>query len=281
MILQIFKKRSKCSIVFLTLLILSVMTGAVFFWRDDLGRLAWQKYHNADWAITLDRNDANLAMEIGSYHFNGVIGGGKYDLEIAGKAYEKAVSINPQILWGHYQLARISFVKADFGKALTEINKELEGNPENLRSLYVRGLIYAYRGYPGDLEKSEMDFRNFTKWAPSEWAGYNDLAWILQKEKKYKEAEVAIQEAMKNTPNADKNPWLWNSSGVAKLNLKDYISAKSSFDRAKSLAGALSETEWAQSYPGNDPSIVADGLEAFRNAIEENINKTILNISRK
>src|SRR3990172_10167699 len=122
--------------------------------------------------------DAGFLMRQGNFYFNG----GAYDLEKAERAFQRAVRIEPGILWGHYQLARIYFVKGNFDKAIEEINKELEANPENLRSLYVRGLIYGYRNQFGDLELVENDFRRFTYWAPSEWAGYNDLAWILSKE---------------------------------------------------------------------------------------------------
>ena len=119
---------------------------------------------------------------------------------------------------GHYQLARIAFVRSDFDTALREINAELAANPENLRSLYVRGLIYGYRGLLGDLALAESDFTRFTEWAPSEWAGYNDLAWILAKEGKYQEIETVMARALKNVPGGTENPWLWNMLGVARLN---------------------------------------------------------------
>src|SRR3989338_315442 len=119
-----------------------------------------------------ERIDPKLEMQTGNYYFNG----GAYDLEKAEEAFKRALRADPKILWGHYQLARIYFVKGEKEKALKEINKELEANPANLRSLYVRGLI---NGYSGDLKNAEEDFRRFTLWAPKEWAGYNDLAWIL------------------------------------------------------------------------------------------------------
>ena len=165
--------------------------------QDALAKLLWQKYHLPNTAILLNQSDADLAMLVGSYHFNGVIGGGEYNLDIAEKAYKKAVSINPKILWGHYQLARIYFVKGDSARALEEINQELEANPENLRSLYVRGLI---SGYTKNFAGAEKDFRRFTLWAPKEWAGYNDLAWILAKEGKYAETESAIKKAFQEIP---------------------------------------------------------------------------------
>ncbi|OGF92316.1 hypothetical protein A3H05_00385 [Candidatus Giovannonibacteria bacterium RIFCSPLOWO2_12_FULL_43_26] len=73
--------------------------------------------------------DAAEAIRLGNYYFNN----GAYDLEKAEEAFRRALKADPKILWGHYQLARIYFVKGEKDKALEEINKELEANPENLR----------------------------------------------------------------------------------------------------------------------------------------------------
>ena len=245
----------------------------VYAGRDSLASFVWQKYHAPQVAVLFDRSNTGLAMFIGNYYFNGVIGGEEYNLDIAEKAYEKAVSINPKILWGHYQLARIYFVKGDYERALEEIAKELEANPENLRSLYVRGLIYGYRNGPGDLELAENDFRRFTYWAPSEWAGYNDLAWILSKRGKYQEAKETITVAFRKIRESENNPWLWNAKGVAELNLREYIGAANSFRWALDLANGLTEDDWRRSYPGNNPESAESGLDAFKEALRDNINK--------
>lgn len=244
------------------------------FSQDTLARIALQKYNRLDIALWLVRRDADLAMFIGNYYFNGVIGGGEYNPDVAKKAFEKAISINHKILWGHYQLARIYFVKGDYTGAISEINRELEANPENLRSLYVRGLIYGYRGYPGDLANAEEDFQRFTEWAPKEWAGYNDLSWILSKQGKYSEAEKTINLALKEALDAESNPWLWNSLGVAQLNLKKYQNAKISFGHAKQMAEKMTEEEWRHSYPGNNTASAEEGLSAFLKAINENFRQS-------
>jgi len=255
-------------LVFLVIIFVSIYAG-----RDSLAAFVWQKYRSPQIAILLDRSNAELAMFIGNYYFNGIMGGGKYNLDVAQKAYKKAVSINPNILWGHYQLSRIAFVKGDFNLALEEIAKELEANPENLRSLYVRGLIYGYRLLPGDLELAEADFRRFTLWAPKEWAGYNDLAWILSKAGKYDEAKTAINKAMLKATDASNNPWLWNSLGVALLNLGKMGEAKTAFENALRYSEGLTEAEWRRAYPGNNPASAGEGSQAFRNAIKENLRR--------
>ena len=217
-------------------------------------------------AFLLNRGygDAGFLMRQGNYYFNG----GAYDLEKAEAAFQRAVRIEPGILWGHYQLARVYFVKKEKQGALGEINKELKANPENLRSLYVRGLIYAF---DGRFQEAESDFRAFTLWAPKEWAGYNDLAWILAKQRKYREAKETMLVALREVPGADKNPWLWNMRGVAELNLKEYAEARRSFLLAKEFADNLAVKDWTRSYPGNDPASAATGLKEFQDAIEKNI----------
>lgn len=242
-------------------------------YRDSLASFAWQKYRFSKTAILLDRSDADLAMFIGNYHFNGVIGSGEYNPDIAEKAFKKAVRVDPEILWGHYQLARVYFVKGDYNGALYEINRELEVNPENLRSLYVRGLVYGYRALPGDLENAGIDFKRFTEWAPKDWAGYNDLAWVLSKREKYGEAEKIINLAFKEALDGRENPWLWNALGVAQLNLKKYSAAANSFKKAKNLAEKLTLEEWRRSYPGNNPASAQEGVLVFIKTIGENLRR--------
>jgi len=253
-------------------IIVAVLTIIVFgflFSRDSLARLAWQKYHSPAASLTLAYRDTKLLMQLGNYYF----GGGVYDLDKSERAYKKALRAEPGILWGHYQIARILFVGGEHNAAIDEINKELAANPENLRSLYVRGLIYGYRGQVGDLVKAEEDFRRFTRWAPSEWAGYNDLAWILSKAGKYKEAQETIENAFAKAPNATNNPWLWNSLGVAELNLGEYKNAERSFEKAAELADTLSLADWKRSYPGNDPSSADSGLGQFKETLQKNLKR--------
>lgn len=246
--------------------IAAIFIFGILFSQDTLARLAWQKIHRPAMALALLNKDEKLAMQLGSYYFNG----GAYNLKRAKTAYKKALKSDYDPLWANYQLARVYFVEGNYPKALEYINKELGVYPENLRSLYVRGLIY---GYQGNLSEAEDDFKKFTSWAPKEWGGYNDLAWILSKQRKYKEAGETIKKALAEVPNADKNSWLWNSLGVAELNLKEYEKAKTSFKKAKILAQNLSPAEWKKSYPGNNPRDVESGLEAFRNALEENLKR--------
>lgn len=237
------------------------------FWQPS--RFQLQK---AQFALGIGITDAEMAMAIGNYYFN-TLRDGTYDLDIAQKAFAKAVAIDPGILWGHYQLARIHHLRGESDEALSEIEQELEANPENLRSLYVRGLVYGYRNLPGDLARAEADFKRFIAWAPAEWAGYTDLAWILAREGKYAEVEQVIEESMARVSEAGSNPWLWNSLGVAQLNLGRYAEASASFEKAKRAAEALPDEEWIAANPGLKPEKALEGKTVFIQVVAENLAK--------
>lgn len=245
-------------------IVLATAAALLFFDRTALAEIAWNRFRAPQMALIFDVSDASLALNIGIYAF----GVGSYDPLLAQQAFQKAVAIDGGILWGHYQLARVLFVEGKLREADVEINKELVYHPDNLRALYVRGLIHAYSK---DLPGAALDFEHFTEWAPSEWAGYNDLAWILGQEGKYKEAKAALERGLHMAVGAGENPWLWNNLGVQELNLGDYSGAIKSFENAQTFAAPLNEDSWKLAYPGNDPSGNNERIKAFQNAITANL----------
>lgn len=246
------------------------LTGAWLLQGDTIAQWAWQHGH-PEIALAFDRTNAALAMQIGMAEF----GGNGYNLSVALPAFEKAVAIEPGVLWGHYEIARILFVDDKLPQALAQANLELQYNPENLRTLYIRALIEGYRD---DYTNAESDLRRFVGWAPTEWAGYNDLGWILLQEGKYSEAVQDMQSAFSSATGAHTNPWLWNTLGVAQLDLEDYPDALASFEQAQTLAAAMTTAQWQQAYPGDAPASDQGGLAAFRAAISQNIAKAQANI---
>ncbi|OGF92317.1 hypothetical protein A3H05_00390 [Candidatus Giovannonibacteria bacterium RIFCSPLOWO2_12_FULL_43_26] len=101
------------------------------------------------------------------------------------------------------------------------------------------------------------------------------MAWILAKEGKYKEAKEILLDALKKAARAEKNPWLWNSLGVAELNLGEYANARKSFTKAKESVNMLLLKDWQSAYPGNNPVESERGLADFKRAIEANLEKSI------
>ncbi|MDO8481975.1 MAG: hypothetical protein Q7S75_02750 [bacterium] len=260
------EKKTKLARLIFALLAVAL---AVWFYTPaptTVARYVWEKYRASTLALALDRTDAQFAFDIGNHAF----GQGSYNIPLAERAFRKSVAIDQEILYGHYQLARVLFVEEKFSEAAVEIDSELAHNPGNLRALYVRGLI---RAYSKDLAGAASDFERFTEWAPSEWAGYNDLAWVLGQEGKYAEAKTALEKGLKDAIGAKNNPWLWNNLGVQQLNLEEYQEAVASFKKAKALAAKLTEQEWKSAYPGNNPSGSTRGIRVFREAIETNLER--------
>jgi len=241
-------------------------------------RYAWSRGYAGELALVLDKRDAALAFAIGEYYFGNqsAIGTPRarlYDLSLAEKAYGKAIEINPSIASAHYMRARIEFVHADFNAAIADLNTELSLYPTNKRTLYMRGLTHVYRGLPGDLSLAEDDFKAFIIWAPREWAGYNDLAFVLAKENKYTEAAKVLKEGIAKADGGAANPWLWDALGVMELNLNENKAALASLIKAQALAAPLTNIDWQRAYPGNNPSVSHSGIEAIKSGIARNVLK--------
>jgi tetratricopeptide (TPR) repeat protein len=236
-------------------------------WYKQKMRTLWNtSYRNPSLMYYFDRDDPDMAMWVGDYYFNG----GAYNLARAQASYERALALDPGIEWVHYELARIEFVQGDLTAATQNLEIELQEYPQNLRTLYVRGLVDLAENSPA---AAEADFARFVAWAPTEWAGYNDLAFTLAQEGQYTQSEAEVDQAFKNVPGANTNPWLWNSLGLAQLNELHYTQAQASFTKALTLAQQLTPTQWVRAYPGNDPTAADQSLGAFRTAVENNLSK--------
>ena len=259
-------KRIKCAQQTILLpavaaVVLGIVSSSIYLYHDQLARFVWRQFHFENVALTLDRSDPQLFFDVGNYYF----GGGAYDIGRAEYYFKKSLDINPEIDGAHYQIARIYFIRGDFYTALDEINKEIELHPDFKRSYYVRGLIY---GYSGRLKEAENDFKEFLKWKPESWAGHNDLAWVYFTKGDYKNSAATAREGLKYVPN---NAWLLNSLGVALLNEGNLAEAEKVLTDALAYASAMTPADWGRSYPGNNPSVYGDGLDAMKASIERNL----------
>lgn len=266
------------SIILVFTIVFSSVT-AILLKQNVIAEYVWEMHGKANVAFVLNKSSVDLYIQLGDYFFGGQnSAGGKrvYDLGKAKIAYLKARKLNAMHPDVHYRLARVYFAEGDLPNALDSINKELSVNPANYRSYYVRGLIYGFREKPGDSYLAESDFRKFVEWASTEWAGYNDLGWVLMKQGKYKEAVEITNIGIKTAFGGQDNPWLWNNLGVATLNLGDYKTSVEAFVKAKELAEPIEGEDWRRAYSGNDPSLDGDGLEEFKKGIEMNLNKALL-----
>lgn len=246
----------------------AILLTAFLLSQDMLARIAWQRFNRPDIALVLIRRDAKLALELGNYYFNG----GAYDLGAAERAFLQALAIDPNVKRAHYQISRIRFLRGHFIKALEEVNQEMRMHPEIPNSYYVRGLI---NGYMGHFAEAETDFSKFVELVPLQWAGYNDLVWILAKRGKFQEAKDVILAAFDKLPGEKtRNPWLWTSLGVASLNLKDYNYARDAFLKALTITNTMSPQYFWSAYPGNDPRDAEMAWQRFRGTLHFNLGVT-------
>ena len=229
--------------------------------QDFFSHLVWQKYQWADVALVLNKNDKDLAMQLGRHYFNG----GAYDLEKAEQAFEQARSIDPQLLGPRFQLGRIEFIRGNFASALTIANEELALHPEFDRVYYLRGLIH---GYAGNLPEAAHDFEEFLKTHKKSWAAHNDLAWIYFRQGEFEKVAETAKKGLEWNPG---NPWLLTTYGTALLNLDEKDEAKRILTEALSSAEKLTPKEWGKAYPGNNPEVYASGLRTMMAAIRANL----------
>ncbi len=172
------------------------------------------------------------------------------------------VSKPPQ--FAYYQLARTEFIKGDLYRALDDATFELSLYPENMRTYYMLGLI---NGYLDKEEEAIKNFQTFIGWKPDTWAARNDKAWLEFRIGKIDDALKTIEPVIKQTDNA----WVQNTYGVLLMNKKRYAEAKIAFQYAKVAAEKMTEKEWGNTYPGNDPRVYATGLKGMRLSINTNL----------
>lgn len=233
---------------------------AVFFFVYDIPRRA---INDVMFAI---RPSAQRAYEYGDIHFR-AFNSRQYDIGRAEHWYKKSLALDPRLPYVHHQLARVAFLRGDFHSAMWHINKELDLNASpSPSSYYIRGLI---EGYMGEYTQSAKDYEIYLKSDPNNWAAINDLAWVLLKSEKFQKAADAIERGLKYFP---ENPWLLNSYATALFELGRYEEALKAVKKAQAAVVDVTEYEWLVAYPGNDPKIAGQGLDAFRGAVANNMH---------
>jgi len=237
----------------------------VFFVAMNRSATAWTiftQFHLPRVAAALEPNDATLQFAIGNYYFGG---SKEYDVERAEEFFRRTVAINFFYPVAHYQLGRTLFIKGDMYLAEREIDEELKLHPEFWRSYYMRALI---RGYSGNLLGAAGDFAEFLRHRPESWAAHNDLAWVYFRLGDYAKVKEVAADGLRYAPD---NPWLNNSLGIALMNLGDNEGARTALLNAAKGSLAMTPEIWGGAYPGNDPSVYSEGLEAMRSSIKRNL----------
>lgn len=222
-----------------------------------------------DIALTL-MPSAERAYAYGVEHFD-ARDARAYDIERAERFFKKAAALDPAYPYVLHQLARIAFLKGEYPLALERIDREIEQSPRvSPSSFYVRGLI---KGFAGDYAGAALDYETYLRSDPTNWAAINDYAWVLLKDDRPLDALVAADWGLIYWP---ENPWLLNSKATAHFELAQNALALEAASSAGASVGSVSEDDWLEAYPGNDPRVAREGVEALRAAIEANIHSIML-----
>lgn len=266
------------SFVLVGLFILGFLIALFVFFtaRPVIAEYVWNKYRKGDVALTLGVKNTDTLAAIGSYYFNAAQEGGVYDPDLSLRAYQDLARIDPDFPGVYHQIGRILFVQYRLDEALTMIEKGIEyaeNEDQRISALYMRGLIYGFREQPGDLARAESDFSEYTTRYPTVWGGFNDLAWVLLKQRKNQEAIEALEMYLLNNPSQENNPWILNSLGVALMNEGEFEKAEEILSRAETAAANLTEFEWQTAYSGNSPAGVDNKIDSFRASIGENLRR--------
>ena len=221
-------------------------------------------YENAMFALA---PSAERAFEYGERHFNAK-NPGFYDIDRARYFFQQAALRDPSLPYLFHELARVSFLRGDYDTALARIDFQISMHGDEApNSYYVRGLI---EGYMGKYDDAARDYAYYISLEESpSWASLNDYAWVLLKSERFQEALETTARGLEHFPD---NPWLLNSHATALFELKEYQEALKAAQKASVAVATITEDRWLRAYPGNDPKIAKDGIQAFKEAIKQNIH---------
>ena len=209
--------------------------------------------------------DASVAYDYGNQRFS-AIDKEWYDVEAAEYYFRLAEERDPRLPYVNHQLARIEFLRGDFIDGLVLINRELEVNPDPSPSTYyIRGLI---EGFAGLYDMAARDYETYLRADPTNWAAINDYAWVLLKAGRSMDALHATARGLSFFPD---NPWLLNSNAIALYEEGFLAEAQEQARRALALTLKLTEEDWLLAYPGNDPRVAREGLDALGDSIRANM----------
>lgn len=247
------------------LAVVVAVTGA-----DTARRYATYAYED----ISFARNpSAQYAFDLGSKHFNALYAPA-YDLERAKYFFRKAAALDVEHPMVFQLLARTFFVSGDNESALAQINMQLIKHPDSGPSAYyIRALIY---GFTGRYAEAEADYRHFIELIPDSWPAYNDLAWILLKEKRPAEALKEIDNGLTHDP---ENAWLLIARSSALFELGRFGESHNAAQRAVTASEKVTAPEWADMYKGNSPDTIPGGIDALIAASRSNLQTIELKLA--
>ncbi len=238
-----------------TIVIIVVLFGALSILRPYL-------YEDI---VLLVSPSAQKALEYGQLHFN-AMDINVYDIERAETLFLRAYEYDAHLPLVRHEMSRIQFLKGDLERAEYLASQELVVNPDPSPSTYyIRALTY---GYLQKYTDAARDYEKYFSLSPANWGSINDYAWVLIKAGHPEAALEALSWGLNEWPG---NPWLLHNKVIALYELGRRDDAEEAAGEARVALESVTEKDWLQAYPGNDPRSASAGLATFRSAVEYNL----------
>ncbi len=189
-----------------------------------------------------------------------------YDSDRALLLYTRAFELDEMHPLALHHMARAEFVSKNPARALQYIEEHIARHPDTPPSAYyIQGLSHAFLG---KYAEASADYERYITYDVGNWPAYNDLAWVLLKDKKPAEALAAVDRILPRYP---ENPWLLTTRATALYEIGKKQEAYETILHAKTAASTITEADWRAVNPGNDPSWAPAGIATMRAAIDANI----------
>ena len=202
------------------------------------------------------------AKNFDALHILGIIKAMRRDQQEAIKLFRKAISIDANNNFVHFNLA----------KALMEVNKNEDAIVHHKKAVQLApGHIEAWLNYGvslTNLERYEEALACYEKVFaleprfPDAWVNYGTA---LYKMERYQDALVAYDKALALVPD---NAQSWSNSGAALAKLERYQAAAGAYEKALSLNPGLGETWFNYGAVLNKLERYTDALSAYNKAFE-------------
>jgi tetratricopeptide (TPR) repeat protein len=153
--------------------------------------------------------------------------------------FEKVVSINPEYVDGHINIALAQFSYEKYSAALNNLERALALDPKNARALFYRGSIYRIQG---KLDAATADLQEVVEQFPRFRDGHRELGFIY-----YKQRYEAIQGIDPDDLSAHYNLMLV----YRRLGMKDKAAVQAAYfaDRKDDRIAEASASEFLRSNP--------------------------------
>ena len=153
-----------------------------------------------------------------------------YWAERAKAAVGTARNLNSQLPEVQLAIGLLNFQTGDYAGAVSEFQRVLASDPENVDA-YIN-LGYAYDAL-GRVDEAEQQFRRATVMGPQCWKCYNSLGIFLNRHARYTEAAKAWQQIIELTPD---NVWGYLNVGVAFFNIGQFEKSEEFFRKGLQVA---------------------------------------------